>query len=212
MPLVVRSFLLFWSFPVVIIRHLLVRWKTCKFIIFRVFGSFLISFVRENTQLRCKLIGFSVRQFENLTISVQLSGSTSESDLRNWTCARHKVSNIIDRVETGGVGVVFTVCTSRSAWVDYWCSNAFRFYQNRNQSLFVLVFYPLLPVLVHFQCTIGRMKPTMSNVNDTNVYLCNFRVSVDGDWLCLKELHDLQTCQFPPARAMFLRQDYGILH
>lgn len=52
------------------------------------------------------------------------------------------------------------------------------------------------------------MKPTMSNVNDPNVYLCNFRVSVDGDWLCLKELHDLKTCEFPP-RAIFFPQDYG---
>ena len=24
------------------------------------------------------------------------------------------------------------------------------------------------------------------------IYLCNFRVSVDGDWLCLKELADVQ--------------------
>lgn len=24
------------------------------------------------------------------------------------------------------------------------------------------------------------------------IYLCNFRVSVDGDWLCLKELQDVE--------------------
>jgi len=26
---------------------------------------------------------------------------------------------------------------------------------------------------------------------DDSLYLCNFRVSVDGDWLCLRELEDL---------------------
>lgn len=31
-------------------------------------------------------------------------------------------------------------------------------------------------------------------VQDT-IYLCNFRVSVDGDWLCLKELQDLDIGQ-----------------
>ena len=25
---------------------------------------------------------------------------------------------------------------------------------------------------------------------EETIYLCNFRVSVDGDWLCLKELND----------------------
>ena len=25
---------------------------------------------------------------------------------------------------------------------------------------------------------------------EETIYLCNFRVSVDGDWLCLKELSD----------------------
>jgi len=36
--------------------------------------------------------------------------------------------------------------------------------------------------------------------NDT-IYLCNFRVSVDGEWLCLKELQDLGdiTNTFPPT-------------
>lgn len=26
---------------------------------------------------------------------------------------------------------------------------------------------------------------------EETIYLCNFRVSVDGDWLCLKELADV---------------------
>nr|CAG4639926.1 EOG090X043H [Daphnia pulex] len=46
----------------------------------------------------------------------------------------------------------------------------------------------------------------MSSINDT-IYLCNFRVSVDGDWLCLKELHELQSCEFP-SRPAFLREEY----
>ena len=57
-----------------------------------------------------------------------------------------------------------------------------------------------------------QMKPKMSSSNDT-VYLCNFRVSVDGDWLCLKELHDLQTCEITssPARSYYFREEYGAL-
>ncbi|XP_013139671.1 PREDICTED: protein RUFY3 isoform X1 [Papilio polytes] len=31
----------------------------------------------------------------------------------------------------------------------------------------------------------------MAGAQDT-IYLCNFRVSVDGEWLCLKELHDIE--------------------
>ena len=27
---------------------------------------------------------------------------------------------------------------------------------------------------------------------EETIYLCNFRVSVDGDWLCLRELRDVQ--------------------
>ena len=55
------------------------------------------------------------------------------------------------------------------------------------------------------------MKPAMSSANDT-VYLCNFRVSVDGDWLCLKELHDLQTCEISSiaARSHYFKDDYGV--
>lgn len=53
-----------------------------------------------------------------------------------------------------------------------------------------------------------RIKPELSSSNDT-IYLCNFRVSVDGDWLCLKELHDLQSCEFS-SRPALLREDYGL--
>lgn len=31
----------------------------------------------------------------------------------------------------------------------------------------------------------------VAGAQDT-IYLCNFRVSVDGDWLCLKELQDIE--------------------
>lgn len=42
----------------------------------------------------------------------------------------------------------------------------------------------------------GAVTHSMSNANSAKlgqdtIYLCNFRVSVDGDWLCLKELQDL---------------------
>lgn len=35
------------------------------------------------------------------------------------------------------------------------------------------------------------MEQEMAGAQDT-IYLCNFRVSVDGEWLCLKELHDVE--------------------
>lgn len=35
------------------------------------------------------------------------------------------------------------------------------------------------------------MEQDMAGAQDT-IYLCNFRVSVDGEWLCLKELHDVE--------------------
>lgn len=41
--------------------------------------------------------------------------------------------------------------------------------------------------------SLPRGNPDMEEVagaQDT-IYLCNFRVSVDGEWLCLKELQDL---------------------
>lgn len=34
-----------------------------------------------------------------------------------------------------------------------------------------------------------KNKDVTGGVQDT-IYLCNFRVSVDGEWLCLKELQD----------------------
>lgn len=43
--------------------------------------------------------------------------------------------------------------------------------------------------------------------NET-IYLCNFRVSVDGDWLCLKELHDLQNC-VQLRDSDYFRETYG---
>lgn len=36
----------------------------------------------------------------------------------------------------------------------------------------------------------GGAMEEVSGAQDT-IYLCNFRVSVDGEWLCLKELQDL---------------------
>ena len=39
--------------------------------------------------------------------------------------------------------------------------------------------------------------PTVGTVE--TLYLCNFRVSVDGDWLCLKELQDAELGRAPPA-------------
>lgn len=37
--------------------------------------------------------------------------------------------------------------------------------------------------------TLPRNKDDVTGIQDT-IYLCNFRVSVDGEWLCLKELQD----------------------
>lgn len=39
----------------------------------------------------------------------------------------------------------------------------------------------------------------MAGAQDT-IYLCNFRVSVDGEWLCLKELQDLDLQELSPDR------------
>ena len=33
--------------------------------------------------------------------------------------------------------------------------------------------------------------PISSKLAEETIYLCNFRVSVDGDWLCLRELTDV---------------------
>lgn len=35
------------------------------------------------------------------------------------------------------------------------------------------------------------IEQDMAGAQDT-IYLCNFRVSVDGEWLCLKELQDVE--------------------
>ena len=41
-------------------------------------------------------------------------------------------------------------------------------------------------------CPPPAFKDPASELNET-IYLCNFRVSVDGEWLCLKELEDFGT-------------------
>ena len=38
--------------------------------------------------------------------------------------------------------------------------------------------------------------------HDDSLYLCNFRVSVDGDWLCLKELQDLRDLEASAPRPL----------
>ena len=35
-----------------------------------------------------------------------------------------------------------------------------------------------------------QKTPPAENQTNETLYLCNFRVSVDGDWLCLKELEE----------------------
>ena len=40
-------------------------------------------------------------------------------------------------------------------------------------------------------------KEVSSSSGNEAIYLCNFRVSVDGDWLCLKELQDTASSTFP---------------
>lgn len=37
----------------------------------------------------------------------------------------------------------------------------------------------------------NAMEQEIAGAQDT-IYLCNFRVSVDGEWLCLKELQDVE--------------------
>ncbi|XP_055377165.1 protein RUFY3-like isoform X2 [Condylostylus longicornis] len=46
-----------------------------------------------------------------------------------------------------------------------------------------------LPKPQHANCSHGH-EEISTGAQDT-IYLCNFRVSVDGEWLCLKELQDL---------------------
>lgn len=43
----------------------------------------------------------------------------------------------------------------------------------------------------HPQLPIHGTNSNNAKLGQDTIYLCNFRVSVDGDWLCLKELHDL---------------------
>ncbi|XP_008206018.1 protein RUFY3 isoform X2 [Nasonia vitripennis] len=43
---------------------------------------------------------------------------------------------------------------------------------------------------------IKMLDQDMAGAQDT-IYLCNFRVSVDGDWLCLKELQDVEFSSMP---------------
>ena len=38
-------------------------------------------------------------------------------------------------------------------------------------------------------CSCWMLLPNMAK---ETIYLCNFRVSVDGDWLCLEELNDIE--------------------
>lgn len=45
----------------------------------------------------------------------------------------------------------------------------------------------------------------MAGAQDT-IYLCNFRVSVDGEWLCLKELHDMDVMQ-----DSYIRPETGVI-
>lgn len=50
---------------------------------------------------------------------------------------------------------------------------------------------PALDVASAGQQSSDNSDSEMAGAQDT-IYLCNFRVSVDGEWLCLKELHDME--------------------
>lgn len=43
----------------------------------------------------------------------------------------------------------------------------------------------------------GNEMEEVAGAQDT-IYLCNFRVSVDGEWLCLKELQDMEFQESAP--------------
>ena len=43
---------------------------------------------------------------------------------------------------------------------------------------------------------------------EETIYLCKFRVSVDGDWLCLRELSDVQF-EVPPSLTSSMISDDG---
>lgn len=49
------------------------------------------------------------------------------------------------------------------------------------------------------------MEQEMAGAQDT-IYLCNFRVSVDGEWLCLKELQDVEFSMQESITGERLRQ------
>ncbi|VVC87438.1 unnamed protein product [Leptidea sinapis] len=50
---------------------------------------------------------------------------------------------------------------------------------------------PLPELAIPSDIEAGDPDAEMAGAQDT-IYLCNFRVSVDGEWLCLKELHDME--------------------
>lgn len=55
----------------------------------------------------------------------------------------------------------------------------------------------------------GNPDGDMAGAQDT-IYLCNFRVSVDGEWLCLKELHDMEmqdSFHRPPVQGTITSPD-----
>lgn len=71
----------------------------------------------------------------------------------------------------------------------------------------------------HETKTIALPKASHANLNEElsggikdTIYLCNFRVSVDGEWLCLKELQDLDINQDPNAqnKKSILEDNNGI--
>uniref|UniRef100_A0A1I8Q9P1 RUN domain-containing protein n=1 Tax=Stomoxys calcitrans TaxID=35570 RepID=A0A1I8Q9P1_STOCA len=62
-----------------------------------------------------------------------------------------------------------------------------------------------LPKASHANSSSGGVNNTTSEeisggVQDT-IYLCNFRVSVDGEWLCLKELQDIDSTPAPVSAS-----------
>ena len=44
---------------------------------------------------------------------------------------------------------------------------------------------------------------------EETIYLCNFRVSVDGDWLCLRELTDVQLDMVTSMTQSMMTEDGG---
>lgn len=64
---------------------------------------------------------------------------------------------------------------------------------NRKASLWFMVVRPIVYVNspTGIKVLICKHDQQFKMAEET-IYLCNFRVSVDGDWLCLKELSDVQ--------------------